>query len=133
MEYLIIHNNEPIGRVVEPEADSSMGVIIGPFVPFPAYEHVRSVFRIYAELVDTGQAHGEKLQQYYKKRDVLTRHLSITTITGLPVETLWINIEDFSEYLGDDGYEAHFCVAYADGAFLSNASLWDRKKEEPPR
>jgi len=128
MDYLIIYNDEPIGKVVEPGADFSMGVVHGPFVPFPAYEKVRLVFRIYAELVDTGQAHGEKLQQYYKKRDVLTRHLTITTITGLPVETLWIDIDDFSEYLGDEGYEAHFCVAYADGAFFSNASLWDRKK-----
>lgn len=127
MDYLIVYNDEPIGKVVEPKADFSMGVVHGPFEPFPAYEQVRPVFRIYGELLDRGQAHGEKLNQFYEERDALTRHLSVTTIAGLPVETLWIGIDDFSELMGDDGYGAHFCAADPD--FFDNASLWDRKNQ----
>jgi len=41
MNYLIIHDDTPIGRIVEPVADHSMGVVQGPFVPFQAYERVR--------------------------------------------------------------------------------------------
>jgi hypothetical protein len=128
MDYLIFYNDEPIARIIEPGADFSTGVVHGPFEPFPAYEKVRPVFRIYAELVDRGQAHGEKLNQFYEERDALTHHFSITTIAGLPVETLWIDIVDFSEFMGEDGYEAHFCPAVPD--FFDNASLWDRREEE---
>ncbi len=115
MDYLIIHNKEAIGKVVEPKADVTMGVVFGAFVPFPTYEGVRPVFRIFAEAVGTtlagmSQTDGVKLDRYYRERDALD--LSVTTITGLPVETLWIGIVDFSESLGDDRYEAEFCVAH---------------------
>ncbi len=125
MEYLIIHKEEPIGKVVEPEADLGMGVVTGPFVPFPAYENVRQVCRMYTELVISEQTDAEHMTHYSQECEAL--HLSLTTRDGLPVETLWIRIEDFSEELGDDGYEAHFCVNYANGAFFHNGSLWGQR------
>lgn len=130
MDYLIIHNKEAIGKVVEPQADVSMGVVCGAFVPFPTYEGVQPVFRIFAEavgtkLADSNQIGQVKLERYYQERDDLD--LSVTTMTGLPVKTLWIHIVDFSKNLGDDGYEAEFCVAHEDGGFFLDASLWDRK------
>ncbi len=128
MDYLIIYQGEPIARVVEPEADVGQGIVIGPFVPFPAYEKVRAVFRVYGQLIDaelkSGQRNEEALKQYYQARDALMPHLSITTIDGLPVETIWIEIYDGSEQLGDAGYEAHFVVAT--GEFFANVALWGR-------
>lgn len=38
LDYLIVYNNESIGKVVAPVADEFMGVIHGSFVPFPPYE-----------------------------------------------------------------------------------------------
>lgn len=122
MEYLIIHNNEPVGKVVEPKADLGMGVVIGRFIPFPAYEKIRQICQIYAELIASGQTNIE----YPQANDAL--HLSLTTISDLSVETCWIHIEDFSEYLGDDGYEAHFCISYDHDSFFSNTSLWEEKR-----
>lgn len=126
MQYLIIHKEEPIGKVVEPEADLGMGVITGSFVPFPAYENVRQVCRMYTELIKSGQTDSEHMKHFFQEYDAL--HLSLTTMDGLPVETLWTHIEDFSVELGDDGYEAHFCVNYANGTFFHDGSLWEQRK-----
>jgi hypothetical protein len=130
MEYLIIHKDEPIGKVVEPKADLGMGVVIGSFVPFPAYENVRQMCRMYAKLVESGQADAEQVNHSSQASGALD--LSLTTMDGLPVETLWIRIEDSSEELGDKGYEAHFCVNYADGVFFDDGSLWNKEESDGP-
>jgi hypothetical protein len=49
MAYLILCDGEPIGTMVNPGADPPMGMVHGPFKPFPAYERVRPVFRLFAE------------------------------------------------------------------------------------
>ncbi len=76
---------------------------------------------MYIGLVKSGQTDTEHMHHFFQEYDAL--HLTLTTRNGLPVETLWIRIEDFSEELGDEEYEAHFCVNYADGAFFHNGSL----------
>jgi len=113
--YLIIYQGEPIARIIEPKADVGQGIVIGPFVPLPAYETVRAVFQTYGRLMaaelESGLQDKEALQQYYQQRDALTAHFSITRVDDLPVETAWIDIYDCSQQMGDDGYEAHFVVA----------------------
>jgi hypothetical protein len=57
-----------------------MGMAHSPVKPFPAYERVRPVFRLFAEATGATVAHGsdeEKLARYYRERDAL--HLEVTT------------------------------------------------------
>ena len=129
MEYLIIYQGQTIAKITHPEADVGQGIVIGPFLPFPAYESVRAVFQISGQLIaaelESGRRNEGAWQQYYQQRDVLTQRLSITTLDDLPVETTWIDILDCSEDMGDDGYEAHFVVATPE--FFKDVLLWDQK------
>ena len=76
MDYLIVYNGEPIGTMVSPGADASMGMVQGPFVPLPAYEKVRAVFRLFTEAagMDNGTGYPddpEKLRRFYAARGAL--------------------------------------------------------------
>lgn len=46
MDYQIIYQGQPIAQIVDPEADVGTGIVIGPFIPFPAYGSVRTVFQV---------------------------------------------------------------------------------------
>src|SRR5690348_3116364 len=112
MDYLLIYNKEPIGRLREPVADYQLDVVCGQFVPFAAYEQIRSYFQNSVTGTDTEQASGEMLERIYEQRDHVSCSLSVMTMTGLPIETFWVNINDFSADLDHDGYSAQFCVQY---------------------
>jgi len=136
MDYLIIHDDEPIGRIVEPGADHPMGVVQGPFVPLPAYERVRSVFRLFAEtmLADPTGNTIDARDRYYRELDAL--HLSVTTADGRPVPTSSVYVEDYSEELGDDGYEGVFVVPphpifEPSGTFFEDDHYWDGPRYWP--
>ena len=125
MDYLIVYNGEPIGTIVSPRADASMGMVHGPFMPLPAYEKVRAVFRLFSEATGMGNGTGypddpEKLRRFYAERDALD--LSVTTRDGLPIPTAWAHVYDFSEERGETGYEGEFNVASAE--FFGDARLW---------
>lgn len=60
MDYLVIHNNEQIGRAVKPEADDGMGILIGRFVPFQAYEGVRQICQMYSYTIIDKQLQTER-------------------------------------------------------------------------
>lgn len=129
MEYLIIYQGQAIATIIHPEADAGQGVVIGPFLPFPAYESVRPVFRVSGQLMaadgERGKRNEEAWQHYFRQREELMQQISITTHAGLPVDTVWIDVFDCSEQLGEQGYEAHFAVAPP--TFFTNALLWDQK------
>jgi len=130
MDYLIIFHHEPIGKLVEPRADFGQGIVGGRFIPLPAYKNIQSVFRAYAQFISaelkSGQRDEKRMSHYSQERDTITSELSITTLEGLPVETVGIDIDDFSEQLGVEGYEAHFVVATRE--FFDNVFLWDRRE-----
>jgi len=129
MNYLIIHDDTPIGRIVEPVADHSMGVVQGPFVPFQAYERVRAVFRLFAETQASGaQDTPEKLAHYHGELDAL--HLSVSTADGRLIPIIAAHVEDYSVELGEDGYEGFFVVEpnplfAPSGSFFDDPRYWD--------
>jgi len=140
MDYLIICDDEPIGRIVNPGADHSMGVVQGPFVPFDAYERVRAVFRLFVEASlaehDTPAKHDAKemFERYYQELDAL--HLSVTTADGRPIPTASVYVEDYLVELGDDGYEGVFIVPphplfEPSGTFFEDVRYWDGPRYWP--
>ncbi len=132
MDYLIIFHGEPIGKLVGPKADFGQGIVGGRFLPLPAYQEVQPVFRAYAQLVskelESGQHDDKKRNDLSQEREVITSELSIKTLEGVPVEILGIDLDDFSEFLGDEGYEAHFVVTTHE--FFHNPLLWNRQDVE---
>ena len=117
MDYLILCEGEPIGTMVNPAADHTMGMVHGPFWPLPAYEKVRTVFRLFAEATDDAQH-----KHYYRKRDAL--NLTVTTAAGRSVPAAWVHIYDLAEDAGNaTGYEAEFNVD--DYRFFFDQRTWD--------
>lgn len=134
MDYLIIYDDEPIGRIVNPKADLSMGVVQGPFMPFDSYERVRATFRLFAETSLAEHDTTEALERYYQDLDAL--HLSVTTSDGLPIPTASVHVEDYSKELGDDGYEGVFVVPPSplfepSGTFFKDVRYWDGPRNWP--
>jgi len=130
VDYLIIYDDEPIGRMVEPGADPPMGVVQGSFVPFTAYKRVRAVFRLFTETKLAGFEHdtADTLVRFYQELDAL--HLSVATADGRPIPVTLVYVEDYSEELGDDGYEGIFFVPpnplfEPSGIFFEDARFWD--------
>jgi hypothetical protein len=130
MDYLIIFHGEPIGKLVEPKADVWQGIVGGRFLPLPAYKEVQPVFQAYAQLVSeelkSGKRDNKRMKDLGQKRDMIAAEISITTLEGAPVEILGIDIDDFSGYLGDEGYEAHFVVTTHE--FFHNPLLWNQQE-----
>jgi hypothetical protein len=90
--------------MANPFADQSMGMVHGLFQPLPAYERVRSVFRLFPEASDDAS-----FARYYRERDALD--LTVTTQAGLPVPAAWVHIYDLAQEVGDEtGYAAEFNV-----------------------
>ena len=123
MDYLIVYNGEPIGTMASPGADMSMGMVQGPFIPLPAYEKVRAVFRLFSEASGMGNGTGypddpEKLQRFYAERDALA--LAVTTREGLIIPTEWAHVYDFGVELGE--YEGESHVASAE--FFQDERQW---------
>jgi hypothetical protein len=130
MDYLIIYDDEPIGTLIEPKADFMQGIVGGRFIPLAAYKKIQSVFRAYAQVVSaelkSGQRNEKSMSSYRQQLDALTSKFSIKTLEGLPVETTGIDIDDFSEQLEAEGYEAHFVVATHE--FFDNIFLWNPRE-----
>jgi len=66
MRYRVVYDSEVIGTSDLAACDGSMGVIFGDFVPTPAYERVRAVFRMFAENCDDQDP--ARYESYYAAR-----------------------------------------------------------------
>jgi hypothetical protein len=74
MNYRILINDKEIGYSELEGRDYGMGIFYGNFTPTPGYENFRSIFRLYIEamiLRDNHQPYEEKLNEFYKKRELL--------------------------------------------------------------
>jgi hypothetical protein len=92
--------------------DPSMGVALGRFLPSDGYPEVAPVFRTWVRAMapqPQGRPHDEELlAAYFRQRDALS--LSVRTSSGEVVGTEWIHIADYSDDLGDDGYDLSICL-----------------------
>lgn len=92
--------------------DASMGVALGRFLPSDEYSEVASVFRTWVRATAPqleGRPHDEELLAVYcRQRDALS--LSVRTSSGEVIRTEWIHITDYSDDLGEDGYELSVCL-----------------------
>src|SRR4051794_29113914 len=100
MEYRITADGEVIGTSCLERCDPSMGVVDGVFVPSPAYERVRAVFRLYAD-AGTSVANQDtaKLEAYYAARDAL--HLGVETEEGVQLPVIMVHVTDYSPEIGE--------------------------------
>src|SRR5687768_8619838 len=71
IEFSILLDEEAIGTLVAWQGDDGMGVIYGRFIPLPAYERVRPLFRRYttATRPQVAEDNQEELDRYYAERD----------------------------------------------------------------
>lgn len=110
MRFKICCGTEQIGTSAFEERDPDMGTMAGAFVPSPAYEQVRSVFRLFSDAQsDTGPHDKELIERYYRERDRLD--LSVTSPFGTRIPTSVVHISDFAEGPNDDSYEVEVHVS----------------------
>lgn len=111
--FLVFSGEKVIGSSDLAGQDPSMGVALGRFAPGEGYPDVAHVFRTWARAT-APQLEGrppdeDLLAAYYRQRDALS--LSVRTSSGEVVHTEWIHVTDYSDDLGEDGYELSICLS----------------------
>jgi hypothetical protein len=105
MQFNLLANGELIGSSELEGADPSMGVRIGRFVPNENYSKYQSLFREHSEIRTGMQVQVEPPDEYKRLRIQLdSLQLRIETSNGEKVGTVLIDLEDFSEELGEEGF-----------------------------
>jgi len=96
LRYRVLCNGEPIGSSDLEDRDESNGVAVGLFVPTPAYERVRPVFRLFIEAHADGESEPDvaKLSAYEAARADL--ELVVTDASGDPLPAAGVVVLDFS-------------------------------------
>lgn len=119
-EFRVLHGDEVIGTSSLEVRDAGMGMARGRFLPTPAYQGVRGVFRIFADAQrEAGPASEELVARYYEARDGLALRLESDEGHAVPVG--FVHIEDVVED-DDDASECEVEVEILDASFFSTSS-----------
>jgi hypothetical protein len=104
MRFNLFANDELIGYSEFEDADPSMGVRSGKFVRHHNYSKYQNLFREHSRSRTEIQVDVQPADEYEKLRKQLeSLRLRIETDNGEAVGTMAIDLEDFSEELGEDG------------------------------
>jgi hypothetical protein len=111
MKFNLFANSELIGYSELESADASQGIQSGKFMPYENYSKYQNLFREYSRIRTDMRVDAEPLEDYRKlQKQVDSLNLRIKTEDGEEIRTMFINLEDFSEALGQDGYELSVLV-----------------------
>ena len=111
MKFNLLANDELIGDSQLEGADPSMGVRIGKFVPNENYSKHQNTFREHSQIRTGMPIDVEPPDEYMRlRRQLDSLNLRIETSEGEEVGAKFIDLEDFSEELGEDGYELSMVV-----------------------
>jgi hypothetical protein len=111
MRFNLFANDELVGYSELEGADPSMGVRSGKFVPHDNYSKHQSLFREHSRIRTGMRIDVEPPDGYKRLREQIeSLHLRVETDDGKTVGTRFIDLEDFSEDLGEDGYELSLMV-----------------------
>jgi len=111
MKFNLIANGEILGGSELEGADPSIGVRGGKFVPNVNYSKYQHLFREQSRMLIRSLGGQEPPTEYKNLRaqiDALS--LRVETAAGEEVPTRHIEFEDFSEDLGEEGYELSIVV-----------------------
>ena len=124
MRFSIYESDQIIGTSDLEETDWGMLVAGGRFIPTPAYERVRPIFRGHAEAyADERNPDMDRLRRMWTERDDL--RLELRDAAGLHVASDWIHIYDYAEEAGEEeGY-------LVDVKLLDRAD-WSRRHPDAP-
>ena len=111
MRFKLLANDELIGHSQLEGADPSMGMRSGKFVPNEQYSKYQNIFREHSQIRTGMRIDVEPPDEYKRLRGQLdSLNLRIETSDGEEVGANFIDLEDFSEELGEDGYELSMAV-----------------------
>ena len=111
MRFKLLANDELIGHSQLEGADPSMGMRIGRFVPNENYSKHQNIFREHSQIRTGMRIDVEPPDEYKRLRGQLdSLNLRIETSDGEEIGATFIDLVDFSEELGEDGYELTLAV-----------------------
>lgn len=101
--YRVMYAGQPLGVTKLEGRDPAKRMAYGTFLPLPAYDRVRPIFRLFVQaLRGNGRAPDDALlTQYYRARDAL--HLTLETERGATIPTLAIQIIDMRGVWDSEG------------------------------
>jgi hypothetical protein len=118
--FRVLCGREVIGTSALEDRDPAMGIARGRFMPCPAYERVRPVFRMFVEAQRaTGPADENLMAAYYRSRDGLG--LAVETDSGKPIPATTVHIEDMMDEGDETACEVEVHVSDA-SFFISGPS-----------
>jgi hypothetical protein len=111
MRFNLFANDELIGYSELEGSDPSMGVRGGRFVPHDNYSKYQNLFREHSRIRTGMRVDVEPPDDYERlRKHINSFNLRLETNDGEVVGTKHIDLEDFSEVLGEDGYELSIVV-----------------------
>lgn len=114
--YRVMYAGQPLGVTGLEGRDPEKHMAYGTFLPLPAYDRVRPIFRLFVQaLRGNGRAPDDALlAQYYRARDAL--HLTLETERGVVIPTVVIQIIDMRGVWDSEGCAIEVWIA--DPAFF---------------
>ncbi len=111
MQCFIYSHEDLIGKADFIAFDPGMGCTLAPFIPSESYEKIRSAVRAFSllgSLADTNATDETKAHAEEVLRRCASLELTARTVSGEVLKPAGgVALFDYSEELGDTGYEAH--------------------------
>ena len=110
MEFIIKSNNIIIGEAKEIEIDESMGIKIGKFFPLKEYNIIKDTIKAYSKIVFELNIKEIEENKKYKevKKKIDNFYIKAYQKNGEIVICSYIDLRDYSDDLGEEGYEITF-------------------------
>jgi hypothetical protein len=107
MKYIIEANNEPVAEATGFTIDETMGVQNGKYFPLEGYKEIEKKIKAYSKLAFELNMDDAKDKKEFLSiiKEIDTFDIKIFDDTGVTVECGKIDLRDYSDDLGDEGYD----------------------------